>query len=126
MDVLREFLDDLQRRGLASGLFLGMLHVLIGRRVARADGTVVANGLSWRDLAAMLKKVRWDKDAVKELGLEPAALPPRDRQRYWYTAIARAGVDSAAAQRAGDAFAERLRGAGYVVGTPPRSPSTSD
>jgi hypothetical protein len=119
MDVLREFLDDLKRRGLAAGHFLGLLHVLIGRRIERADGTVVANGVTWRDLAALLKKVRWDKESVTELGLDPAALPPRDRQRYWYTAIARAGVDSEAAGRAGEAFAERLRAAGYAVGGPP-------
>jgi hypothetical protein len=119
MDVLREFLDDLKRRGLAHGHFLGLLHVLIGRRIERPDGTLLLSGVTWRDLAAMLKKVRWDKDAVTELGLDPAALPPRDRQRYWYTAIARAGVDSEAGRQAGDAFAELLRQAGYVVVGPP-------
>jgi hypothetical protein len=115
MDVLREFLDDLKQRGLAEGHFLGLLNVVIGRRIDRADGTPVANGISWRDLAALLKKVRWEKGTVSDLSLDPAALPPRDRQRFWYTAIARAGVDSEAAQHAGDAFADLLRAAGYVV-----------
>ena len=119
MDVLREFLEDLKRRGLAQGLFLGMLNVLIGRRVEKADGTLVANGISWRELAALLQRARWDKNAVRELGLDPAQLPPRDRQRYWYTAIAQARVDSAQAAQAGDQFAERLRQAGYVVGPAP-------
>jgi hypothetical protein len=119
MDVLREFLEDLKRRGLAQGLFLGMLNVLIGRRVEKADGTLVANGISWRELAALLRRARWDKNAVRELGLDPAQLPPRDRQRYWYTAIAQARVDSAQAAQAGDQFAERLRQAGYVVGPAP-------
>jgi hypothetical protein len=119
MDVLREFLEDLKRRGLAQGHLLGLLNVLIGRRIAKADGTFVANGVSWRDLAAQFKRVRWDKRTVTELGLKPSELPPRDRQRYWYTAIARAGVDSPAASQAGDQFAEKLRQAGYQVGSSP-------
>ncbi len=119
MDVLREFLDDLKRRGLAQGHFLGFLHVLIGKRIEKADGTLIANGLSWRDLAAQLKKVRWDKMAVTEIGLNPAALPPRDRQRYWYMAIVQAGVDTPQAVQAGDLFAEQLRKVGYAVGMPP-------
>src|SRR5262245_22831624 len=86
MDGLREFLDDLKQRGLAQANLLGLLHVLIGRRVARADGTLVANGVTWRVLAEALKRARWDKDAVRQVGLEPGALAPRDRQRYWYQA----------------------------------------
>ena len=62
-----------------------------------------------------LKKVRWDKEAVRELGIEPAELPPRDRERYWYTAIARARVDSAEAIAAGDRLVQALAGTGYVV-----------
>ena len=92
---------------------------MIGRRIEKADGTPVSNGLTWRDAAALLKKVRWDKKAVVELGLDPATLPPKDRQRYWYTAIAQAGVDSAAAFQSGDRLAEALRAAGYVIGPPP-------
>jgi hypothetical protein len=119
MEALQEFLAELERLGLGQGHTLGLLHVLIGRRLARADGTLISNGLTWRELAAWLKKVRWDKDAVQELGLEPAVLPPRDRQQYWYAAIARAGVASEKAAQAGDKFAERLRKAGYVVGEAP-------
>jgi hypothetical protein len=119
MDVLREFLEDLKRQNLAQGHFLGLLHILIGRRVERADGTLVASGTTWRDLAALLKRVRWDKNFVTELGLDPARLPPRDRQRYWYTAIAQAQVDSPKASQDADALAERLRDAGYAVGPAP-------
>src|SRR5262249_13687717 len=104
MDVLREFLDDLKRQSLAHGHFLGLLHVMIGRRLEKAYETLIANGISWRDLSALLKKVRWDKNAVLELGLAPAALPPRDRQRYWYMAIVQAKVDSPQAVQAGDLF----------------------
>jgi hypothetical protein len=122
MDLLREFLEDLNRRGLVQGHFLGLLHLLIGRRVEKADGTVISNGLTWRDLAALLKRVRWDKDAVTELGLNPADLPPRDRQRYWYTAIAQAHVDSAQATQVGTALADQLARVGYRLGPPPGTP----
>ena len=112
---MREFLDDLKRHGYAQGNLLGLLHVLIGRRIEKADGKILSVGLTWRDTATWLKKVRWDKDAVRELGLEPANLPPRDRQRYWYTAISHAKVDSPEATAAGDKLGEKLKPAGYVI-----------
>ena len=119
MDGLREFLDDLKQRGLAHRQLLGLLNILIGRRITRADGTPVCSGVPWRVLAETLKRVRWDKEEVRPLGLDPRALAPRDRARYWYQAIGQARVDSAEAARAGDALAEVLRGAGYVVGPAP-------
>ena len=119
MDVLREFVADLQWHGYARGNFLGMLNVLIGRQIRAADGTLISNGLTWRALADSLKKARWQREAVRELGLDPADLPLRDRQRYWYQAIAQARVDSAEATEVGNSFAEILRSAGYVVGPAP-------
>jgi hypothetical protein len=121
MDGLRELLERTKQQGHAQGNFLGLLNVLIGRHIATPDGTRVCSGLAWRDLAALLKRVRWDKEAVRELGLDPARLPPRDRQRYWYTAISQAQVASPAATEAGDRFAEVLGSLGYVVGPAPRS-----
>jgi hypothetical protein len=119
MDVLREFLADLKRHGYARGNFLGLLNVLIGRQIRAADGTVISSGFTWRAAADLLKRVRWNPQAVRELGQDPSALPPRNRQRYWYQAIARAGVDSAAATEAGDRLALVLRSAGYVVAAAP-------
>lgn len=119
MDARIEFLRQVAAEGLAQGQFLGLLHLLIGRRIERADGRLVANGITWRELAALLKKIRWDKNAVRELGIDPAALPLRDRTRYWYAVITLVGVDSPRALAAGDALAEALRGAGYVVGPAP-------
>jgi hypothetical protein len=119
MDWAREFLEDLKGREDFQGNILGLLNVLIGRRVEKADGTLVSNGLTWRELAGLLKKVRWDKEAVRQLGLEPGNLPPRDRERLWYAAIAHARVDSEAATQAGDRMAEALRAIGYIVGPPP-------
>jgi hypothetical protein len=119
MDGLREFLDDLKQRGLARRQLLGLLNILIGRRIARTDGTPVTSGVPWRALAEALKRVRWDKEEVRTLGIDPRSLAPRDRVRYWYQAISQAGVDSPEATRAGDVLAEALRSAGYDVGPAP-------
>jgi len=120
MDRLREFLDVIREQGHATGNFLGLLHVLIGRRIATTEGEEVSKGLSWRDVSSLLKKVRWDREAVRELGLDPDSLSPRDRQRYWYQAIAQAGVDSPAAVTAGDRLAQAVASA-YDIGPAPRS-----
>jgi hypothetical protein len=114
MDALREFLEDVKLP--AQGNFLGLLHLLIGHRIKKADGTILSNGLTWRDLAALLKKVHWNTECVRDLGLDPEKLAPRDRQRFWYTAIAQAGVDSPKATQAGDKLADVLRKQGYVIG----------
>jgi hypothetical protein len=119
MDELREFLNTVQVQGLARDNFLGLLHVLIGRRVRRANGTAVSNGLTWREAASILKRVRWDRSAVTEIGLDPAELPPRERERFWYAAITRAGVDSPAAVAAGERLAAAVRDAGYEIGPGP-------
>jgi hypothetical protein len=119
MDALSEFLGDLKRRGLAEGNFLGLLHLLIGRPVSTAEGRVISQGLTWRELANLLKKVRWNKQYVRELGLDPDELPPRNRQRYWYTAIARADISSAEAEEQAKRLAERLTAAGYIIGPIP-------
>ena len=124
MDVLREFLDDLKRHRHARGNFLGMLNVLIGREIKAAAGTIISSGLTWRMLAELLKNVRWDPEAARELGLDPAGLPPRDRQRYWYLTIAQAHVDSERATEAGNRFAESLRSAGYEVSPGPGTSNT--
>ena len=124
MERLRELLELLRKQGTAAGNFLGLLQVVIGRRIAAADGTVVSAGTTWRELAGLLKRVRWDPEAVRELGLDPANLPARDRQRFWYTAIAQAGVDRATAATHGDQLAAALAGLGYVVGPPPGAGAT--
>lgn len=119
MEQLREFLNAVRQHGAVRGNFLGLLHILIGRRITRADGTLVSGGMTWRELAALLKQLRWDRDAVRELKLDPADLPPRDRERFWYAVIAHAGVASAAAKAAGDRLVGPLKALGYVVGPAP-------
>ena len=119
MNSLAEFLKLARNDQLMAANFLGLLNVLIGRRISTADGDIVSPGLSWRQAAAWLKTIRWDKAAVRQLGLDPARLPPRDRERYWYQAISLAGVDSAKARRAGNELANDLKRAGYQVGPNP-------
>jgi hypothetical protein len=119
MDSLRELLDTVRERDMGRGRFRGLLHILVGRRITRADGTLVSTGMTWRDVAALLKRLRWDREAVRELGLDPADLPPRDRERYWYTAIARAGIDSPEASTDADHLVPLLKDLDYIVGPAP-------
>jgi hypothetical protein len=115
MDRLREFLEAVRTNGAATGRFRGLLYVLVGRRVSLADGTPVSGGMTWREAAAALKKYRWDREAVRELGLDPADLPPRDREKYWYLAISRAGLGGPEAAAQAEALTAALRELGYAV-----------
>ena len=119
MDDLTEFLEQLKSKKLVESNFLGFLNVLIGRRISRGE-TLISAGLGWRVLASSLRKVRWNPELVNELGIDSAELNPRDRQRYWYSAIIRAQVDSPQAAKAGDRFAAALNKAGYQVGPAPK------
>ena len=76
MGGLYEFLADLKQRGQAAGQFLGLLNILIGRRLQKEDGSPISSGVTWRELSVLLKKVRWEKEAVRDLGIDPAGLPP--------------------------------------------------
>lgn len=119
MDGIRELLDAARTAGLAAGHFRGLLHVAIGRTVSRPDGTVVSTGLTWRELAAVLKLLKFDRELVREYGADPDELAPRDREKFWYVAIGRAGVDSREAVAEADRLVGPLKALGYVVGPPP-------
>lgn len=120
MDGLREFLEQLRQRDTAQGRFRGLLHILIGRRLETADGTLISPGITWREVARLLKRARWDKEAVRELGLEPAQLAARDREKYWYMAITQARVDAPDAVEQADQLVVLLRDLGYTVGSGPK------
>src|SRR5262245_45721716 len=106
MDAMRGFLEDVKKYRYAKVNFIGFLHLMIGRRICKSDCAFISSGLTWRDLANWFRKLRWDTDDVLELGLEPDKLAPKDRERLWYTAIARSGVDSEKAAQAADRLAE--------------------
>ncbi len=121
MDGLREFLETVRGHGLVAGNLRGLFHIAIGRRITRADGTVVSAGVTWRELAGLLKGMRFDKELVAEVGGDPEELSPRDRQRFWYSAITLARPDSAEARNQAERLAVAVRPHGYVVGPPPSS-----
>jgi hypothetical protein len=119
MDEIRAFLDAARDHGLVAGHFRGLLHIAIGRKITKVDGTVVSAGLTWRELAGWLKQLRFDRELVRELGADPDELAPRDRERFWYSAIAAAKVDSPEAVADAEALTGRLKAIGYVVGPAP-------
>ena len=86
MDRVGEFLDEVRRRGLVRSNFLGLLNILIGRHIEKADRSPVTDGLTWRQLARLLKKHSWDRELVGELGLDPSQLPPREHVFRRHTA----------------------------------------
>ncbi len=119
MDGLPALFKTLKDADYVKGNFLGVLNVLIGRRLTDSRGEVVSHGLTWRELAEWLKKARWDRETVRELGLDPADLPPRHRDRFWYAAISQTQVGSDKANLAGDRLAKALQASGYHAGPAP-------
>ncbi len=115
MEGIRRLLDTARAEGLVAGHFRGLLHVAIGRTVSDAAGTVLSRGLTWREAAALLKELRYDRELVREFGADPDALAPRDRERFWYSAIAQARVDSAEASAQADRLAAALKAHGFIV-----------
>lgn len=119
MDGIRELLEAAREKGLVAGRFRGLLHIAIGRTVARPDGTKLSAGLTWREVAALLKLLRYDPELGREAGADPDTLSPRDRERYWYAVIALARVDGAEALAEAEQLVGPLKGAGFVVAPPP-------
>jgi hypothetical protein len=119
MDGMQALLKVLKDADYAKGNILGVLNVLVGRRISDGHGNVISHGLTWREVADALKKARWDREAVRELGLDPAQLPPRHRDRFWYAAVAQANVGSDQATVAGDRLAKSLQSSGYTVSPAP-------
>ena len=122
MEPLREFLNAVRHRGAAHGNFLGLLHVLIGRRITRADGAVVSGGMTWRELALLFKQQRRDREAVRELNLDPAALPPRDRDAFGMRPSPTREWPARRRRRPATRLAAAVQPLGYVVGPAPGGP----
>lgn len=115
MEGIRRLLDTARDEGLVAGRFRGLLHIAIGRTVADASGAVLSRGLTWREAATLLKELRFDRELVREYGADPETLAPRDRERFWYSAIAQARVDSGDASSQADQLAPLLKPHGFVV-----------
>ena len=115
MEGTKEFLELVVQHGLAKGHLRGVFHIAIGRRLTKADGTPLAGGVTWRELAAILKTVKFDRELVKELGADPETVAPRDREKFWYAAIALAQVDSHEARSQAERLAAKLERFGIRI-----------
>jgi hypothetical protein len=92
-----------------------VLHLLIGKSLAAADGTVLTNGLTWRQLAAALRAARMDKSLAAEVGADPETLSPRDRERFWYAVIGLADVGGTEAEAQAELVMKSLKSHGIVL-----------
>jgi hypothetical protein len=119
MDGIRDLLEAARTGGLVAGRFRGLLHIAIGRTVTKSDGTKLSSGLTWREVANLLKALRFDPEIGREVGADPDTLSPRDRERYWYSVIALAHVDGPEALAEAGQLIDPLKNLGYVVGPPP-------
>jgi hypothetical protein len=119
MDGIREVLSAAREAELVAGNFRGLLHIAIGRKIVRGDGKPLSSGATWREVAAELKHLRFEPALVREFGANPDALAARDRERFWYSAITLAGVDSRDASAEADKLAPKLAALGYVIGPAP-------
>ena len=104
---------------LIGGHLRGLFHIAIGRTLTAPDGTILSMGMSWRDLSQLLKAMKFDREHVRELGADPDLLSPKDRERFWYAAIALAKVDSAEARGEAEELIGSLAKLGIRVGPGP-------
>ena len=123
MEGTLRLLEVVRDKKLASGALRGLFHIAIGRTVTTPDGSVVSGGVTWRELATLLKDAKYDKELVREFGADPDGLAPRDREKMWYHAIGLAKVDSAAARTQADKLAAALKPLGFIVGAAAGGPS---
>lgn len=112
-------LELVRDHGLAADHLRGLFHIAIGRRVTDPHGAVLTTGVTWRELAALLKDAKYDRELVRELGADPDTLAPKDREKFWYNAVALARVDGPEARGQAEKLAAALRPLGVVVGPPP-------
>jgi hypothetical protein len=119
MDRVEDCLERVRSAGIVAGRLRGFLHIFIGRSVKADDGTVVSAGMTWRALSHYLKTTKFDKDLVREFGADPDEISPRDRERFWYSAIALARPDSQEALAQAEALVPLFAKLGFVVGPAP-------
>lgn len=123
MEGTLRLLEMVRDKKLAVGALRGLFHIAIGRTVTAPDGRVVSGGVTWRILATLLKDAKFDKELVRELGVDPDLLAPKDREKMWYHAIGLAKVDTAEARTQADKLSVALKSLGYLVGPAPGGPS---
>ena len=55
MEGIEAFLEEIRKRGTAEGHLRGLLHILVGRKISRADGSLVSGGMTWRAVADFVR-----------------------------------------------------------------------
>ena len=125
MEGTKMVLQLAREHGLVAGHLRGLFHIAIGRKLTAADGTVLSTGMSWRDLSQLLKSLKFDREIIRELGADPDVLAPKDRERFWYSAIALAKVESAEARREAEELTVSLKKLGIQVGPGPGGTPTA-
>lgn len=123
MEGTLRLLEVVRDKKLAAGCVRGLFHIAIGRTVTALDGSIVSAGVTWRELATLLKDAKFDRELVRELGADPDALFPKDREKMWYHAVALAKVDSAVARTQADKLTTALKPLGFLVSPAPGLPS---
>ncbi len=119
MEGIREFLTAVHNAGLARDYLRAIMHIAIGRKITRTDGTVLSGGVTWRTLAGLLRVLKYDPKWAERFVQDRTVFAIRDRDRFWYAAIAQARVDSPEAIREAEQILPALRNLGFVVGPPP-------
>ncbi len=122
LDLL-DLLNLVREKQYASQLLRGLFHVLVGRTIHSSQGDVISEGLPWRRAAELLKEAHFDRQLVRSIGLNPDDLSPKDRAKFWYQAMSRAKLDSAAVRAEGDQLAEFVMPYGFIIGPAPGVPS---
>ncbi len=128
MEGIQLVLETIRERGFANNRLPGVFHLALGRRVSAADGTILSIGVTWRQLATLLKNLKYDKSLIREVGADPDTLWPRDREKMWFSVIPLARVESTAARQMADEIAVMLAPLGFIVaphGAGPDSPKKS-
>ena len=121
MDSIDQFLLAVKTKSHHLGRFLGLLNLLVAYRITDESGQVVSNGLTFRQVSEKLKKSRWNPDDVETLGLKSVELPQRDRLRFWYVALVRAGVGGSKAMMEADTLAKAVKKVGYEAQLPEKN-----
>ncbi len=115
MDGIIELLETIRDNGFAVGRLPGTFHIALARQVESTGGIVVSSGITWRQLASHMKTLKFDKDLVRGIQIDPDVLHPRDRERMWYASISIAGVDTPTAFLQADELAVLLKPHGYII-----------
>lgn len=121
MDAIDQFLLTVKTKSLHLGRFLGLLNLLVAYRITDETGQVISNGLTFKLVSEKLKKNRWNPEDVETLGLKSAELPQKDRLRFWYVALVRAGVGGTKASMEADTLAKAVKKIGYEAKLPEKN-----